>query len=66
MDKVLLLYSGGLDTSVMVKWIQKEMKKEVVTLTLNIGNSNLDQIREKALSLGVSDAIVMDVKKEFA
>jgi argininosuccinate synthase len=66
MDKVLLLYSGGLDTSVMVKWIQKEMKKEVVTLTLNIGNSNLEEIREKALSLGVSDAIVMDVKNEFA
>ena len=66
MDKVLLLYSGGLDTSVMVKWIQQEMKKEVVTLTLNIGNSNLDEIREKAISLGVSDAIVIDVKNEFA
>ncbi|WMT51578.1 MAG: argininosuccinate synthase [Ferroplasma sp.] len=66
MDKVLLLYSGGLDTSVMVKWIQKEMKKEVVTLTLNIGNSNLEEIKEKAISLGVSDAIVMDVKNEFA
>ncbi|WP_337860692.1 argininosuccinate synthase [Ferroplasma sp.] len=66
MEKVLLLYSGGLDTSVMVKWIQKEMKKEVVTLTLNIGNSNLNKIQEKALSLGVSEAIVMDVKNEFA
>jgi argininosuccinate synthase len=66
MEKVLLLYSGGLDTSVMAKWIQNEMKKEVVTLTLNIGNSNLKKIQEKALSLGVSDAIVMDVKNEFA
>ncbi len=66
MDKVLLLYSGGLDTSVMVKWIQNEMKKDVVTLTLNIGNSNLDEIKEKALSLGALDAIVMDVKNEFS
>ncbi|MEM0139782.1 MAG: argininosuccinate synthase [Ferroplasma sp.] len=66
MEKVLLLYSGGLDTSVMAKWIQKEMNKKVVTLTLNIGNSNLDEIKEKALALGVSDAVVMDVKKEFA
>lgn len=66
MDKVLLLYSGGLDTSVMVKWIQKEMKKDVVTLTLNIGNSNLNEIKEKAISLGVSDAVVLDVKNEFA
>ena len=66
MEKVLLLYSGGLDTSVMAKWIQENLKKEVVTLTLNIGNSNLDAIKEKAISLGVSDAIVEDVKNEFA
>ncbi len=66
MEKVLLLYSGGLDTSVMVKWIQEKLKKDVVTLTLNIGNSNLKEIQEKAFSLGVSDAIVADVKNEFA
>ncbi len=66
MDKVLLLYSGGLDTSVMVKWIQNEMKKDVITLTLNIGNSNLNEIKEKSLSLGSLDAIVMDVKDEFS
>ncbi len=50
----------------MVKWIQEKLKKDVVTLTLNIGNSNLKEIQEKAFSLGVSDAIVADVKKEFA
>ena len=66
MDKVLLLYSGGLDTSVMVKWLQNEMKKDVITLTLNVGNSNLDEIKEKALSLGALDAVVMDVKNEFS
>jgi len=66
MDKVLLLYSGGLDTSVMVKWIQNEMKKDVITLTLNIGNNNLNEIKEKSLSLGSLDAIVMDVKNEFS
>ncbi len=62
----MLLYSGGLDTSVMVKWIKERLGMDVVTLTLDIGNSDLDEIREKALKIGAVDAITMDVKKEFA
>lgn len=67
-SKVLLLYSGGLDTSVMVKWIQDHYKAELITLTLDIGQQkdDLEAIRKKALRLGVSDAIVLDAKKEFA
>jgi len=67
-DKVLLLYSGGLDTSTMIKWIAENYGAEVTTLTLNIGQSddNFDEIKNKALKLGVAKAIVVDAQKEFA
>lgn len=66
--KCLLLYSGGLDTSVMLKWIQEEYGCEVVALTLDIGQTadNLEAIKQKALSLGASEAIIYDAKEEFA
>ena len=66
--KCLLLYSGGLDTSVMLKWIQQEYKCEVVALTINIGQTadDLEAIRLKALKLGAVEAIVYDAKAEFA
>ena len=64
----LLLYSGGLDTSVMLKWIQQEYDCEVIALTINIGQTadNLDAIKEKALMLGAKEAIVLDANEEFA
>lgn len=66
--KCLLLYSGGLDTSVMLKWIQDEYDCEVVTLTVDIGQTadDLKAIRQKALDLGAVEAIVYDAKDEFA
>lgn len=66
--KVVLLYSGGLDTSVMLKWIQDEYQAEVVALTIDIGQQadNLEAIKQKALNLGAVKAIVIDAKKEFA
>ena len=66
--KCLLLYSGGLDTSVMLKWIQENYSCQVVALTVDIGQTvdNLEAIKQKALSLGAVDAIVYDAKKEFA
>lgn len=66
--KVVLLYSGGLDTSMMVKWIQDEYKAEVIALTIDIGQQtdDLDEIRQKALNLGASKAFVIDAKEEFA
>jgi len=65
---VLLLFSGGLDTSVMLKWIQDEYKIDVVTLTLDVGQQkdDLNAIKKKALKLGAKDAVILDVKKEFA
>ncbi|MEI7510779.1 MAG: argininosuccinate synthase [Candidatus Peregrinibacteria bacterium] len=67
-SKCLLLYSGGLDTSVMLKWIQEEYQCSVVALTIDLGQTadNLDIIRQKALTLGALDAIVYDAKDEFA
>ncbi|MSR79071.1 MAG: argininosuccinate synthase [Candidatus Taylorbacteria bacterium] len=65
---VLLLYSGGLDTSVILKWIKDEYKVDVVTLTLDIGQQkdDLEAIKKKALKLGAKEAIVLDAQKEFA
>lgn len=66
--KVVLLYSGGLDTSVMLKWIQDQYKAKVIALTLDIGQQkdDLEAIRQKALKFGAVKAIVLDIKEEFA
>lgn len=67
-EKVLLLYSGGLDTSVMLKWIQDNYKIPVATLTLDLGQQkdDLEEIKKKALKFGAIEAIVADYKDEFA
>lgn len=67
-EKVLLLYSGGLDTSVMLKWLQDTYGAKVTALTLDIGqqSDDLELIRKKALKLGAEEAVVYDAKKEFA
>src|ERR1700734_4131686 len=66
--KVVLLYSGGLDTSVMLKWIQDEYKAEVIALTVDIGQlaDDLDEVKKKAIKLGAKKAFVIDAKDEFA
>jgi argininosuccinate synthase len=66
--RVLLLYSGGLDTSVMLKWIQDEYGAEVVALTVNLGQPGEDYevIRGKALQLGAIDCQIVDAREEFA
>jgi argininosuccinate synthase len=66
--KVLLLYSGGLDTSVMLKWIQDNYKAKVITLTLDLGqqHDDLEAVKKKALKFGAVKAITLDVKEEFA
>jgi argininosuccinate synthase len=66
--RVLLLYSGGLDTSVMLKWIQDHYGAEVVALTVNLGQPGEDYevIRGKALRLGAVECHVVDAREEFA
>ncbi len=67
-SRVLLLYSGGLDTSVMLKWIQDQYHAEVVCLTVNLGQPGEDYavIAEKARRLGALDCHVVDAREEFA
>src|SRR5947207_845555 len=66
--RVLLLYSGGLDTSVMLKWIQDEYEAEVVALTVNLGQpgEDFEVVKGKALQLGALDCHVVDAREEFA
>jgi argininosuccinate synthase len=66
--RVCLLYSGGLDTSVMLKWIQDVYDAEVVALTINLGQPGEDYgvVEGKARQLGAIDARVIDAREEFA
>src|SRR5262249_10983794 len=66
--RVLLLYSGGLDTSVMLKWIQDRYDAEVVCLTVNLGQPGEDYevVKGKAMQLGALDCHVVDAREEFA
>ncbi len=66
--RVLLLYSGGLDTSVMLHWIQKTYDAEVITLTVNLGQpgEDYDAVIAKARDLGAIDSVVIDARDEFA
>ena len=66
--RVLLLYSGGLDTSVMLHWIQQRYEAEVVTLTIDLGQpgEDWDLVVGKARDLGAVDALVVDARERFA
>ncbi len=66
--KVVLAYSGGLDTSIILKWLQDEYKCEVVTFTADIGQGEeLEPARKKAISLGIKpeNIFIEDLKEEF-
>jgi argininosuccinate synthase len=66
--RVLLLYSGGLDTSVMLRWIQERYGAEIVTLTVDLGQpaEDWEVVVGKARDLGALDAILVDAREEFA
>ena len=65
--KVVLAYSGGLDTSVMLKWIQEQYNCDVISVTLDVGQGkNFETIEEKAWKLGVLNHYSIDAKEEFA
>jgi len=66
--RVLLLYSGGLDTSVMVKWIQERCGAEIVTLTVNLGQpgEDWDVVTGKAEQLGAVETVLVDAREQFA
>ena len=66
--RVLLLYSGGLDTSVMLRWIGERYDAEVVTLTVNLGQPGEDYavIEGKARRIGAVECHIVDAREEFA
>ena len=65
--KVVLAYSGGLDTSVILKWIKKTYDCEVITVTCDLGQEEeLDGLEEKALRTGAAKAYIDDLREEFA
>ncbi|RJS94201.1 argininosuccinate synthase [Candidatus Bathyarchaeota archaeon] len=64
--KIVLAYSGGLDTSVLLKWLQQKYDAEVITVTLDVGQKeNLEKIEEKAKNLGAIKHYSIDAKDEF-
>ena len=65
-NKVVLAYSGGLDTSVILKWLQEEYACEVVTFTADLGQGeDIEPAREKAKLLGIKDIYIEDLREEF-
>jgi argininosuccinate synthase len=67
-ERVVLAYSGGLDTSVGIGWLKEATGKEVVALAIDVGQGgeDMDVIRQRALDCGAVEAIVIDAKAEFA
>ena len=65
-EKIVLAYSGGLDTSVILKWLQQEYKCEVVTFTADLGQGEeIEPAREKAKAAGVKEIFIEDLREEF-
>src|SRR6056300_1264581 len=65
-NKVVLAYSGGLDTSVIVKWLQDTYQCEVVTYTADLGQGKeVEPARAKAEALGVKEIFIEDIREEF-
>lgn len=63
-DKVVLAYSGGLDTSVAIKWLMDEYKYDVIAVNIDVGNEkDFTAVRQKALDIGAVKALVIDAKE---
>ena len=67
MTRIILAYSGGLDTSVAIPWLKEKYGAEIIAVTLDVGQGReLNQIRERAIATGASRCHVLDVREEFA
>src|SRR5947209_12818734 len=66
--RAVLAYSGGLDTSVAVKWMQEHLGCEVVAMAVDVGQEggDMEAVRQRALAAGAVEALVVDAKQEFA
>lgn len=67
-EKCVLAYSGGLDTSVCIKWLQDEKNLDVIAVVGEVGQEHegLDQVKERALATGAIDCIIADMREDFA
>ncbi|MDV6302287.1 argininosuccinate synthase [Rhodococcus cerastii] len=67
-ERVILAYSGGLDTSVAISWIGRETGKEVVAVAIDLGQGgeDMDVVRQRALDCGAVESVVVDARNEFA
>jgi argininosuccinate synthase len=67
MKRIVLAYSGGLDTSIAIAWLAERYQAEVIAVTLDVGQGReLTDVRERALAVGATRAHVLDVREEFA
>jgi len=67
-QRIVLAYSGGLDTSVAIGWLADQTGAEVVAVAIDVGQGgeDLDDIRKRALACGAVEAVVVDARDEFA
>ncbi len=64
--KIVLAYSGGLDTSVILKWLQEKYECEIVTFTADIGQGEeIEPAKMRARNMGVKDIFIEDLKEDF-
>lgn len=67
MDRIVLAYSGGLDTSVAIPWLKERHRAEIVAVTMDLGQGReLEAVRDRALAIGAARAHVLDLREEFA
>ncbi|MBN2240990.1 MAG: argininosuccinate synthase [Dehalococcoidales bacterium] len=65
-EKVVLAYSGGLDTSILVKWLQEKYGYDVIAVNIDVGNEkDFTTVRQKALDIGAIESVVVDAKELF-
>ena len=65
-DKIVLAYSGGLDTSVAVPWLKERYDADIITLTIDLGMVDLEAIRQRSLQVGAAKALTVDAKEALA
>ena len=67
MDRIVLAYSGGLDTSVAIPWLKEHYGAEIIAVTMDLGQGKeLESVRDRALAAGAVRAHVLDLREEFA
>src|SRR5438046_10195337 len=67
MERIVLAYSGGLDTSVAIPWLKEKYNAEIIAVTMDLGQGKeLEEVRDRALATGAVRAHVLDLREEFS